>query len=194
MEFNCKKLKRENGNINIMFSYMALSIVALLVAYGIANNKIIIMNNKLEDALVSSNLASATVDLKEYAEKGLIVNIESQSVIDSYNAFLSTLKKNLSLNDNLSLKKDSIISSNIKIEKFVIYSDVKSHIEINEVLNGSVSTSQREKGIMTPNGKNIEDTTIYAKLGFQVSVMGQDFYVSKDNVVRVTEKDIVIEN
>ena len=188
MDFNCKKLKKSDGNINLMFSYMALTIVALLVAYSIANNKISILKNKVEDALILSTLASATIDLKEYAQSGAIVNIDSKDVKSSYSAFLSTLKKNLSLNDDLSLKKDSFITGKIKIEKFIIYSDVDSHIEVNEALNGSLSTSQVGKGAITPNGKKIEDTTIYAKLSFKLNVMGSEFDVSKDNVVRVTEK------
>ena len=43
-----KKLKKSEGNINLMFSYMLLSIVSLLIAFSINNNKISIMNNKVE--------------------------------------------------------------------------------------------------------------------------------------------------
>ena len=66
-----KKLKKSEGNINLMFSYMLLSIVSLLIAFSINNNKISIMNNKVEDSLVAANLASATVDLKNMLQMGL---------------------------------------------------------------------------------------------------------------------------
>ena len=58
---------------------------------------------------------------------------------------------------------------------------------MSEVSNGNIN-SYTVKSIKTPNGKDIKDTTIYAKISFKVSTMGLDFNVSKDNVVVVTEK------
>jgi hypothetical protein len=183
-----KKLKKSEGNINLMFSYMLLSIVSLLIAFSINNNKISIMNNKVEDSLVAANLASATVDLEKYATDGIIANIEDEDIIQSYNSFVKALKHNLGLDNNFKIKKEgSIISSKINIDKFIIYSDLKNNIQVSEVSNGNIN-SYTVKSIKTPNGKDIKDTTIYAKISFKVSTMGLDFNVSKDNVVVVTEK------
>lgn len=188
MEFNRKKLSKKEGNINLMICYMGLMIVTLLIAFSMARNRVSILHNRVEDALVSSNLAAATVDLNKYADEGIIVNVDREGVKKSYDAFISTLKSNLELKDDMTLKESSFISSKINVEKFIIYSDLKTHTQINEVSNGVISSTTEPTGINTPNGKKIKDTTIYAKLNFQITFMGKTTSVSKDNVVVVTEK------
>ncbi len=189
MEFNCKKLKKKEGNINLMICYMGLIIVTLLIAFSMARNRVSILHNRIEDSLVASNLAAATVDINKYADEGIIVNIDREDVKKSYDAFISTLKSNLELKDDMTLKESSFISSKINVEKFIIYSDLKTHTQINQVSsNGAISSSTGSVGMSTPNGKKVKDTTIYAKLSFQITFMGKTMNVSKDNVVIVTEK------
>lgn len=189
MDFNSKKLKRKKGTINFLPAYYILAFITILISFKFIMSEARITNIKIEDALASSTLASATVDLKKYADEGLIVNIEEKDIKKSYNDFLSTLKKNLNLNDSLIPNKSGMLKS-IKVEKFIIYSDLGSSIQVSEVSqNGVISRYKASKPTTTPNGIKVEDTTIYSQIGVKFNVVGKNPEGSKFKVVKVSEKD-----
>lgn len=188
MEFNSKKLKRKEGNISIFFTYMFLLIIVAITSFTLATNKINLLKNQAEDALIASSLAAATVDLETYAKEGLVVNVEIKGVKDSYNAFIRTFKENLDLNDNLVPKNESILKK-VKIEKFIIYSDVGTHIQVNDLSNGYINSYQMPIGSTTENGKKIQDTMIYTKASFNIHMGAINENPTKENLIKVTEKD-----
>ena len=89
----------------MMFSFIVLGVISLLIVFSIAQGKITVLSNRVEDGLVSATLAGATVDLKRYATDGKIVNIEEEGLKTSYKNFKDSLKTNLNLDNNLIYQK-----------------------------------------------------------------------------------------
>lgn len=172
----------------MMFSFVVLGVISLLIVFSIAQEKITVLSNRVEDGLVSATLAGATVDLTRYATDGKIVNIEEEGLKTSYKNFKDSLKTNLNLDNNFKVKKDSIIKSKINIDKFTVYSKVDGKIYVNTIYDNSISRQEVNSDLKTPNGKVVDDTTVYSKISFTINILGKDYKVPKDTSVKVTDK------
>ena len=172
----------------MMFSFVVLSVISILIVFSIANEKITVLSNRVEDSLVSSTLAGATVDLKRYATDGKIVNIEDEGLRESYKNFKSTLQSNMNLNGDFKVKKESLIKSKIDIDDFIVYSKLDNQIYENKVHENFIDKKKINLSAKTPNGKNIDDTTVYSKISFTINILGKDYRVHKSTSVKVTDK------
>lgn len=177
-------MKKKEGKIEIFISCIALIMVVLIVIMSVKLKEIKLTKNYIDDGLVSSLLASATIDLKEYGSSNNIINNDPEQ---SYYLFKETLKSNLNLNNDFSAKNSNLITDKVNIESFVIYNVKASNdIEIIEVKDGKIVNRTKENsGVTTPEGIKIENTTFYAKISFYVSG-----YLNNEKYKSVKEKSV----
>lgn len=185
------KLKKKKGSIEMFISSIAFIIVALVVIMVMRLKVVKLTKSYIEDGLVASNLAAATVDLKEYGTTNSIINNDFQKSFDDY---CTALKENLNLDYNFNPKTNTLINSKVDIINFTIYNVVGNDIEmIKRELNGSITKQSypNKVGIMkAPNGTVINTTTVYSKIGFEIKgYMNDKYYVYKENSVDITDKD-----
>lgn len=163
-------MKKREGKIEVGVPLYLLLFILVIIIYVIQMYKLRIVSAMAEDALAASNLAAAVVDIKEYGITGNLI-IESPS--SAYMVYQETLKVNMSLDDNwMSINSNSVISGQVEIVDFIIYNVRGSNVEIHSFGRNPYSLIM-ENGLGTvsaPDGKIIENTSIYSCITFQVDV------------------------
>lgn len=185
------KLKKKKGSIEMFISSIAFIMIALIVLMVVRLKVIKTTQSYVEDGLVASNLAAATIDLNEYGTTNNIINNDFQK---SFNDYCIALKENLNLDSNFNPKNNTLINSKVEIINFTIYNVVGNNIEMTKrEANGSITKQSypNKVGIMkAPNGAVINTTMVYSKIGFELKgYMNDTHYVYKDNSVDITDKD-----
>lgn len=185
------KLKKKKGSIEMFISSMIFITVALVIVMMMRLKVVKVTKNFVEDGLVASNLASATIDLREYGTTNKIVNSDFEK---SFNDYCVALKDNLNLNSDFTPKSSILINSKVDIHNFTIYNVVGNDIDmIKRESNGSITRQSHPNkvGIMkAPNGAVINTTMVYSKIGFEIKgYLNNTHYVYKENAVDITDKN-----
>ena len=173
------KLKKKDG-ISLNFILIpAISIAIIFCLFMIKSKQIEIVNDFIDDGLVISNLAAATVDLNEYGQSNTIVN-------NDFN--------NLRLDNNFVPQTSNLIDGGITIEIFTIYNVIGNDIHMTKrQRNGNIIKQVYPNAVgtmKTPDGVKIETTTVYSKIGMNVKgFMNGTTYVYKDKTVDITDKE-----
>lgn len=185
------KLKKKDG-ISLNFILIpAISIAVIFCLFMIKSKQIEIVNDFIDDGLVMSNLAAATVDLNEYGQSNTIVNNDFNKSFDQYK---KALKNNLRLDNNFVPQTSNLIDGGITIEIFTIYNVNGNDIHmIKRQRNGNIIKQVYPNAVgtmKTPDGVKIETTTVYSKIGMNVKgFMNGTTYVYKDKTVDITDKE-----
>lgn len=182
-------LKKEDGKIIYFISSVLISFFSIMIIFNYKINEIEQCNNYIENNLMASVLAAATVDLNVLGSEDRVVNTDFDK---SYNDFIYSLKDNLSLDSNFNVTKKSLIENEINIDSFMIYNVNGSDIEICSKENGgSVTKVTIINGLgttKTPDGCEVVTTTMYAKISFDIrGLQGKMYNVSKEKSVKVTK-------
>lgn len=179
-------MSKKDGGITIFISLIAFFIVTICICFSFTIRKLDFTRNYIEDGLVASNLAAATIDLKEYGTTKNIINNDFEK---SFRDFSNSLKVNLDLDEKY-ISKNKIIDGSIKVDIFRIYNVKGEDIEIITKDNGQFKKYKYNNSvgkISTPDGVIIKNTTIYSKISFTIkTIFNQEKYVSKENSVDIT--------
>ena len=183
------KIKKKRGSTEAFICSMAFIMVALVIIMMLRLKIVKVTKNMVEDGLVASNLASATIDLNEY---GSTNNIVISSFEKNFNDYCISLKDNLNLNNDFTPKNNTLINSKVDIHEFTIYNVKGNDIEmIKRQADGSITRQSyiNQVGIMqTPDGSTITTTTIYSKIGFEVKgYLDNTLYIYKEKSVDITD-------
>ena len=184
------KLKKKKGSIEMFISSMIFIIITLVIVMQLRLKEVKVTQSLIEDGLVASNLASATIDLKEYGTTNHIINNNFNKSFDDY---VVALKHNLNLDNNFMPKNKNLINGKVDIIEFTLYNVVGNDIQMTKrESDGSITkqTYANKLGVMTtPNGTIIKSATIYSKIGFELRGYLKDtLYVYKDGSVDVVDK------
>ena len=185
------KLKKKDG-ISLNFILIpAICISIIFCLFMIKSKQIEIVNDFIDDGLVMSNLAAATVDLNEYGQSNTIVNNDFNKSFDQYK---KVLKNNLRLDNNFVPQTSNLIDGGITIEIFTIYNVKGNDIHMTKrQRNGNIIKQVYPNAVgtmKTPDGVKIETTTVYSKIGMNVKgFMNGTTYVYKDKTVDITDKE-----
>lgn len=183
------KLKKKKGTIEVFISSIVLLIIPMIIVMNIRLREIKLTKNFVEDGLVAANLASATIDLREYGTTHKIVN---DNFTKSFDDYISSLKENLKLDNNLMPINQNLICSNITLDNFSIYNVNGNDIQVTtRSSDGSIINSTILNGFgtfKTPDGVLIKSTTIYSKILFKIKGFNNVQYnVSKEKSVDITD-------
>lgn len=185
------KIKKKKGTIESFISSMIIISISLIILMNLRLRIIKTTKSLVEDGLVASNLAAATIDLKEYGTSNNIVNNDFNK---SFNDYCIALKDNLRLNNEFIPTSNLLINSKIDIVNFTIYNVIGNNIYMTKrEANGSiVKTTYTDKvgSMKAPNGAIIKSTMVYSKIGFEIKgYLDNKHYVYKENSVDITDKD-----
>lgn len=180
-----KRIFNQKGQINLSVGLFMILFLAILMLAQIQVEQYKQVSLYVEDALAASNLAAAVIDKEAYfATKNMVLT----DAEETYARFLEAIKENLSLNDELYSQKIEMISSPVKIERFLIYNVTEAGIDCIERLEGGtyLYDSYEEGEVLSPNLLPIEHTGIYSELSFQIKdVFGIETEVKKEKFVDV---------
>lgn len=183
-------LKKDEGSIEHTIALMVILIVSFLVLHQYRLTTINLVSELVEDSITASNLASAVIDIEEF---GTTNEIKVKDAGEAYETYCNALKSNLMLDDYFMPVNNDYIKSNVTVHDYILYNVNGNDIEEYRFSNGvpqALTTHNSMVGVMlTPDGKLIENTTIYSKVGFTIRGLQEDeYYVYKDESVDITTR------
>lgn len=183
-------LEKKRGAINA-FVCLILTMTGLFCLFY-SNKKSLIseMQIKCEDALISSALGSALINVEEYGKNGSIVISDYNKC---YSDFKACFDMNLKLDDMGNSAYTDFFASPVEVVDFRIYNVNEADGTIT-VLQGNgkslISEYQTVLGsTYTPDGTLIENTSIYCRIEFDAKFTStQSIPADKDCCVDITER------
>lgn len=121
----------------------------------------------MEDALAASNLASAVIDVEEY---GISHKVLIEDGPQAYERYCQAIEGNLKLDADWESEDSAIIAGKVTVENYTIYNVSEGQVAVWGICkDGSVFTMLGSLGsICAPNGKLIENTSVYSEISFPV--------------------------
>lgn len=183
----CKIIRRKkSGKIELFTGMFLLVFLVLLLFVQIQLMLFFATGLYMEDALASSNLASAVMDVEEYGKSHVIL---INSPKDSYALYLEALKVNLELNEEWESSNHELISGPVKVLQYVIYNVRKEDVTIYSFEEDGLHIWEEQGGlgsVYTPDGTLVESTSVYSRIGFPVKgILGISVYACKDKSVDI---------
>lgn len=160
-------MKKDKGAVEYTMSIMFLIVSVLIILFCFRIRSARVEKVYLEDAQASANLAAAVIDTDIYGETEKLIILDT---LGAYEKFKKALKTNLNLDDNFMPNNTFLMENAVEVLEFRIYNvdgDRVNCVIFDE--NGSRSTEVYTlSSVMTPNGINVESTTIYSRIEFDV--------------------------
>ena len=179
-------MKKDKGAVEYSMSLMLIAVSVLMMLFCFRIRSARVEKMYVEDALVSANLAAAVIDTDVYGETEELIISDS---LGSYNAFKRALKTNLNLDENFMPNNTFLMENAVKVLEFHIYNVNESsitHIVFDE--HGSKTTEVLGLyEVHTPDGTEVESTTIYSKIEFDV----KGFMTQRNRLTLEKSVDIV---
>ncbi len=176
---------KKNGKVEYITAYMIICFTGLLMLFSFSVKEVRMNELKIRDGLDSACLAAALIDLEDYAKDRFIFMSDYE-----YNrqVFLETLKENLNLNSDYTPKQNGIFDK-ITVHELVIYNIADGELYSCSFFDGKSPVLKSEgydKNKKTPDGKQIESSTVYADIGMNIkSFAGISKYVHVKSSVDV---------
>lgn len=185
-DFLCNK---KEGTLNSFVAMILVSVALVLLFVNSKMEMIDEMKVTCEDALVSSTLAGAVVNIEEYGRtRSIIIDDYSKC----YQDFKNSLDVNLKLDSGNNSSYTSFFASPIEVTDFIIYNVNQDTGKI-QIMQGTGSmlavTYEANLGtVSAPDGTLIENTSIYSKIKFDVRFSNNHIiHADKDCCVDVKE-------
>lgn len=179
-------MKKDKGAVEYSMCLMLLTVSVLVLLFCFRIRAARVEKAYLEDAQATANLAAAVIDTDIYGKTEELLISDS---LGAYNAFKRALKTNLNLDENFMPNNTFLMENAVKVLEFHIYNVSESsitHIVFDEY--GSKNTEVLGKnGVHTPDGTEVESTTIYSKIEFDV----KGFLTQRNRLTLENSVDIV---
>lgn len=181
--------KKEKGMAEYILPIMLIAMVCLIALLSYRLRVIKLTQVYVEDGLVSANLACSIADLQEYGKSH---EIHIPDFDQAYETYWAALQANLDLTATGAPKDQRLIAGPVTVEEFTIY-----QVSGNDVVKICRTPAQTishtypgSKGVLkTPDGKQIESTTVYSRIGFDIrGYRSEQFYVQKENSVDIVNE------
>ncbi|MBO5461185.1 MAG: hypothetical protein J5983_05270 [Ruminococcus sp.] len=159
-------MKKDKGLIEYSLSLIFLMICIFVVLLVFSYRRSIVERYFVEDGLAASTLAAAIIDTDIYGETEELIISDTDG---AYLAFKQTLKTNLGLDNNYMPANTTFMESQVGLLEFRVY-NVKDGI-VTETFyddHGNKQIQVLGSTAVTPNGKEVESTTVYSKIEFDV--------------------------
>lgn len=169
MKFNKKKGSAQL--LPLLFLLILLIGVFFLFCYEniIANDKYSRFKNQLE----ATNLSVArNIDQEQLARDGSIT-FQDSDLAPAFETFKEYLIKNYSLSEDFkSLPENKSIVGEVLIKDFRLYSVKDNKIDEWDFVNGTfVKSKSGASSATTPNGKNVQETSVYSKINLNTNTV-----------------------
>ena len=161
------KMKKDKGAIEYSMSIILLMISVLLILFCFRIRSTRVEKAYLEDGLASANLAAAVIDTDIYGETEKLIISDTSG---AYGRFKKSLKTNLNLDDHYMPENTFLMENPVEILEFRVYNvddDMVTCVVYDEHGSRSTESSSLSRTV-TPDGTEVESTTIYSKIEFDV--------------------------
>lgn len=182
-------VKKKNGSINIFTAFCLILFAVAMIFISSRYRLVDEMKITCEDAMVSSTLAGAIIDIEEYGKTGNIIVTDYKK---SYQKFKKCLNDNLRLDNNDVSEYTSFFSGPINVTDYIIYNVNEETGEV-QIMQGTgevlVNTYKNSLGnTFAPDGTKIVKSSIYSKIKFDVRYsQSTSFEADKDCCVDITK-------
>ena len=181
-------MKKRDGKIEVLVPLYFFLFFLVILVYVLQMYKVRVVSAMAEDALTASNLAAAVVDVEEYGVTG---NLIIPSPGNAFVMYQNALKTNMNLDNNWkSIRDDSPISGQVEVLDFIVYNVRGTNVEIHSFgRNPYSSVEVNGLGIVcAPDGKVIENTSIYSHITFPVeTAFDVTVQAEKEELVDITD-------
>lgn len=161
------RLKKDRGAVEYSISIILLMISVIVILFCFRVRSARVEKMYLEDAQVTANLAAAVIDPDIYGETEILTISDTG---EAYERFKRSLKTNLNLDNNFAPQDTTFMESPVKVLEFHIYNVGESNI--NHIIYDEYGAKSVEvlglSGVTTPDGTEVESTTVYSKIEFDV--------------------------
>ena len=165
--------KAESGQVSWVLGLFLILFLAILLYMQLQLAMYKASARYLEDALALSNLASAVIDIREYA------------------GYCSAVRENLGLNENYEAVGHKLISGKVEIRNYIIYNVTGTKVQVWE-RNGDGRILEWEGTlgeVRTPGGQTIENTGVYSEITYPVEgFLGITVTAEKSKLVDVVSE------
>lgn len=179
-------MKKHEGKIELFVSLYLTIILVLMLMTQLQLKQYRVIRGFVEDALVSSNLASAVADIQEY---GIQHHLVIKDPDRAYEMYQEALKINLRLNNSWEYPDKSVITGPVEVLEYIVYNVRGNDVEVFSYTGGGSSSYQAPGGlgsVASPNGILIESTSVYSRIGFPVEgVFGIHIDAQKEKLVDI---------
>ncbi len=184
---------------------MAMMVVVFMcffVVYTFRRDMLEYQYEQIDSDITYSLLASAAVNLEEYAMTGNLIiadekepDVRDGAFLKAYLTFVDCLKCNMALDDNMQVKADAGMSGTVQIVSYIIYNYIVDengcHITECGITDGQPYTirhaDDRSVSVHANGGiVNIEETSVYAEIRFNIEGIGE---YSLKRLVAVTDAE-----
>lgn len=175
----------ESGQIGWTIGLWYLLFFSILIMTGLQLELYRASSGYMEDALATSNLAAAVIDVEEY---GKTHTVAIGNVFTAKASFEKALKWNLGLNDAWECENKALISGPVTVETFIVYNvDDEKIISYRFDRTGNLQIGTYAPGsVAAPNGVAVEATGIYSEISYEIKgIFGTTVQAQKGKLVDV---------
>lgn len=189
-----KSKNKDAGTIfnPVMYLVVLLLTVQLLLLF-VEYRRVAWVSGAVTDSMTDALLGACTLNQEELYRYGASDELEILYPEEKYETFKEILKEELQLSEGLQVTEKSLplLYGNVTITDFRIYSVKGEDITVYAFSpSGSYTrtTMENVRGVQKiENGSVIENTTLAARIGFQVEFIGIPIEVRKYHMVDVTK-------
>ncbi len=158
--------RSQPGAVQWVYGMFGVVFLLLIACFQVQVYAYRASSDLLEDALAAGNLASAVVDVREYGRTHTLRIADPEA---AYRIYLQALKTNLGLDDAMRGRNTSLISGEVKVERYIVYNVTGQEVRICEVTGGGSSERTGKLGSVTaPGGEVVRSTGVYSEISYPV--------------------------
>ena len=164
-------------------------VVTMVMFAGLKIAQFMVTGAYVEDALAASNLASALIDVEEFG-KSRVVRIKDP--VSAYALYREALSHNLMLDEDGRSFQQELLEGPIEVRSYIIYNVEREQVKIfafSPDAEGAVVSIAALGEVYTPDGIEVETTTVYSRVQFQVKGIGS-IYIQAEKEKSVDIKRI----
>ncbi len=179
-------MKKDKGSVEYSMCIMLLTVSVLLILFCFRIRSARVEKAYLEDGLATANLAAIVIDADRFGETEELVISDTE---EAYERFQKALKTNLNLDDSYLSHDTFLMETPLKVLEFHIYNVEEDGI-VHVIYDGNgskITELMGLSGVMTPNGKEVESTTVYSKIEFDV----KGFLTQRNRLTLENSVDVV---
>lgn len=190
-----KKTKKDPGTIfNPVLYLMILFLTVQLMIMFVSYRRMSWLSETITDGMTDALLGAAVLEEEELYAYGRSDELQILYPKEKYDIFKDLLRQELGLTNALTAVKGSVpvVDGNIQIEDFVAYSVNGSDVTVYDFDETGAYVTTIHPGqkdvLRAPNGMSVRESSLFAKIRFQVRYMGVPMNVSRYHMVDIVDE------
>ncbi|MBR2036858.1 MAG: hypothetical protein IKJ39_05565 [Lachnospiraceae bacterium] len=173
-----------------MILFLTVQLMLMFVSY----RRMSWLSETITDGMTDALLGAAVLEEEELYAYGRSDELQILYPKEKYDIFKDLLRQELGLTNAMTAVRGSVpvVDGNVQIEDFVVYSVNGSDVTVYDFdETGAYVTTIHpgQKDVLTaPNGMSVRESSLFAKIRFQVRYMGVPMNVSRYHMVDIVDE------